>query len=72
MNSTKRFILNVRLIENFKVSDHIFDEVKSKELVTVEIDQTKWDLFRQQYSIVEELERTKDGKIIVRIACVQS
>ncbi|MEL0537286.1 hypothetical protein [Staphylococcus debuckii] len=61
----------VRLIENFKVSDHIFDEVKSKELVTVEIDQTKWDLFRQQYSIVEELERTKDGKIIVRIACTE-
>ncbi|AYU54184.1 hypothetical protein [Staphylococcus debuckii] len=61
----------VRFIENFKVSDHTFDEVKSKELVTVEIDQTKWDLFRQQYSIVEELERTKEGKIIVRIACTE-
>ncbi|AMY05928.1 hypothetical protein CD149_00475 [Staphylococcus condimenti] len=61
----------VRHIENFKVSNHTFDEVKSKELVTVEIDKSKWELFRQQYTIVEILENTNDGKIIVKVACTE-
>ncbi|VYU54543.1 hypothetical protein [Staphylococcus simulans] len=61
----------VRLIENFMVSNHKFDEVKSKELVTVEIDESKMALFRQQYKIVEVLDRTQDGKIIVKVACTE-
>lgn len=61
----------VRLIENFKVSNHTFDEVKSKELVTVEIDASKLALFRHQYTIVEKSKETADGKFIVKIACTE-
>lgn len=61
----------IRTIQNLKVLDDTFDEVRSKELVTIEIDMSKWALFRQQYAVVEKTEYPKENKIIAKVACTE-